>query len=425
MSNMAAESSMEAVAAAVADPAPAIPAGQQGGEAKGAEAGDQGSSGQAEPAPAKNAKAQELYSDEDVQALNAKVEKDGYEPTQDELDKYRLWQQGRKKSGKAPVPEKGGEGAAQEGPGEPGDPVAEALKLVGAKEPGELAAKIKGLQQAMTSSGGKLGEENKALRQRLEGETAGFKALLSDVLAGKAEALEYAQRELGVQIPQKGQGATQAPAQASPDAEDIPDDVADVGTYRLLKAELKQMEAQLAKFQQASQSMLEKSAQEQAHSQWVEELGRVAADFPELAPKGADLGSLLREYWSSNDTDPVDPRLQPMVTLLEYARDNGISNLRHAHVVMNHDKWDKDRQAALLEAERRGAQKVSQHPPTVGLAGQRATGTTDTHYSPVSDTDLQAMLSGDRPIPESWRDDEGQFVRSRVPKNAWKLVFGD
>ncbi len=404
-------------------PAPAAPVADQG-------VAQQADAGAPAPASTSSTKAQDskplLYSDADVAALNAKAEK-GYEPTTAELEAYRRYQKGEKKVAQAPQAD------AQDGEA-PADPLADpqadkataeplqnALKLVGAKDLTELPEKIKGLQQAMTSTGGKLGEQVKQLQKQLEAETQGFKSLLADAMAGVPAAIEYAKKELGIDL------SARAPAQQAEPADeygDIPDDVADVGTYRLLMQEIKGLKGQLSQYEQATKSITDRSAQEQAHASWVETIGSLVAKNPDLSPKGADLGTLLREYWTGTDDAPVDPRIQPIIDVITFAHEQGIPNLEHARTVMTAGAWQKQREAELLEAEKRGMAKLTAHPPTVGLSGQRAQGTTDTHYSPVSEADLKAMTDGERPIPASWKNEQGQFVRSRVPKNAWGLVFG-
>lgn len=425
MSNMIAGNPTVVSNEGPADPGPA-PAVEQG-------VAQQADAGASAPASTPAAKAQPApvdspYSDSDVAELNAKVEK-GYEPTTAELEKYRRYMKGEKKQADKATQ---ADAPASDAKAEPGvepqadqataQPLEAALKLVGAKDASELPEKIKGLQQAMTASGGKLGEQVKSLQSRLTAETQGFKALLADVVAGVPEALDYAQKQLGLDLSSK----RQAPAAAAPVDEfgDIPDDVADVGTYRLLMQEIKGLKGQLSQYEQATKSITDRAAQEQAHASWVETIGGLVAKNPDLQPKGADLGALLREYWTAPDDAPVDPRIQPVIDVITFAHERGISNLEDAHTVLTATKWQKQREAEILEAEKRGMAKLTAHPPTVGLAGQRAQGTTDTHYSPVSEADLKAMADGERPIPVSWKNEQGQFVRSRVPKNAWGLVFG-
>lgn len=358
--------------------------------------------------PAEAEPEEALFSDEDVDELNRKVDKENYEPTDEDYEKYRKWKGGKKRKAKEvePVPAVVEEAKpTEETPKE--DKLSEALALVGAKSPDELADKIKGLQKAMTSSGGKLGDENKRLKEGMANLEASLKAMLS----GDQTAMDRMRQAYGI-----------PPA---PKEEVIPDEVADTGTYRLLKKDFQEISEQVRALREEAARAKEAAEMEKVHLQAVSELTDLSRKYPELAPKTKDLGVLLREFWSGSDEDPVDEELQPIIDLIRFARENGIANLEHAHIVKERDKWEAKRLAELKEAEQRALQKLTQHPPTVGLAATRATGTTDSTYSPVSEEEIRMMLAGEMDIPSEWKDESGRFVRSRVPKSAWGVVFGD
>ncbi len=303
-------------------------------------------------------------------------------------------------------------------------PIQDALKEVGAKSEAELVTKIKDLKKFISGRDSQayayLEKQHKELVQKAEN----HQKWLIDLSMGKADAIDYFQTLTGNSLNAKN------------DLEDIFDPDEFISTDAGLKAnkfaksiieqnkklveqieELRGMTRDSSEFykQQAEKAQIENArAQiESDRSSIKSELASIA-EMPEfrdiLKPTSGTIYQLLDEYWRGNDGDPIDPRIAPIIDVIDNAKQLSGLELKEALL--------KGAKLATFgkTSNKNDNQKKIQPSVNIASAGNK---NINSNYN---ETDIKAMLSNPSKIPSAWMDSDGDLIVDRIPTNLRQYV---
>lgn len=307
------------------------------------------------------------------------------------------------------------------------DSLAEALKEVGAQSAEELLPKIKELKKFIGSRDAQaFAQLDKQYKETLTREKNNI-AWLEDLQKGEPGAIEYLKKFL------PPTAATQLP-QLSPDQYLIDEDEfisPDAGrkvngivkglqdTIQTLKSELDGVKQSTSEATEHYRNQAKTAQIESTRKEIATGLAAIASD-PEfksyLAPTSGNVFDLLREYWQGNDGDPVDPRIEPLISVLEEAKQIGGNDLNAAlKKAAKLASFDRVKNG-ILTAEQRGRQSLAKPSLTpASLAPKTTNGT-------YSESDVHQMLKGQKRIPDSWMDGDGDLDIGKIPANLRHIV---
>jgi hypothetical protein len=307
------------------------------------------------------------------------------------------------------------------------DPVQEALKEVGAKTPEELATKIKELKKFIGSRDAQAFKQLEAQHQELNKKADNHQKWIADLRAGRPEALEYLQKITnGQTLPQQPQSDSEAVF----DEDEFISPEAGRKANQFIGSLKQQIQALQSKLDDVSTTSQEASKyyQKQSHEAQVNsarseiktELSAIALkpEYREfLLPKSGAIPELLDQYWKGDESQPVDPRIQPIVEIFDIAK----SDYPH---LLNEGKYNEafakaakviafeKMQNKLLGAEQRGRQSIQTAKRSIVPS---ASGTKQ--ESVYTTADVQAMVKGSKKIPDSWIDSYGNLDENKIPQS--------
>lgn len=352
---------------------------------------------------------------------------DGYEPTDEELSSYEEWVKGGKATPEPDDSEKevtdleAKESNADSGDSnsDPSKPQSEeeiksltdAMSKVGAKTVDELPGKISGLLSQLGKQGGEMGTQLKEAQSQAQN----ISNLLQDLGEGKQSAIDFMQKT----YPDFGKNFGKAPVQSDP-VQPAPGEFnADNFLDPELAAYVKGLESKVTELQGHQENARTAASQRIAIEQSVNEISQFVKNHPEYWTAAANVGDMTRAYYNQNPSDPVDPRMTEIHKLLDYAQQNKLQTLEDAHLLMNRDSFSQQ----LADAERRGREQALRHAPNNSAASKRNQ-RSETNYTPVSEADIEAIANGNKPIPESWFNENDTWNWDAIPQAAHKYIGG-
>lgn len=335
----------------------------------------------------------EMPSDDFIYQLALKVEKSDYTPNEEEQELLDMWLE----AGNELDPDKLNELEEQ-----PEDLEKEATekaqenslskddlellkKELGAKSESDILSLVKELKASRDRTGSKLGNELKIERERVKAQ----EQFIKDFAQGKPEAIKWA-KENGII------NENQSNRNMDFDDDDYDNEFLDPVAERhnkALREELEELKRELGKQKEAESSKV-------FESQMNSTLTELWATFKDLAPTGniKESLSLFRDFRAGNEGDPIDPRLEKTIELLQFASERNLSSLEDAYFLKNKGNIKKQ----LIEAEERGrASVLNRNQKTVGLANNRGSNGADT----ITEKYISDLENGRVEMPDGWLDE--------------------
>lgn len=378
---------------------------------------------------------QEKYSrDPHAKATKAELELQRKYEGKDEslISGYKKAQSTQDDEDESPAPTKA-KAEEQEGKDE-ADPDSEIFKLVGAKDKSQLPDKIKGLVNEVKKLSGERGEIGRVLKETgysdiktLANDIRGAKGLhqaVVDARNGNPVALEF----LGLNKTQ-----AQAPKQQERFEGEIPEDILDEGLYKYVSTREREAQAKVEALERKLAAMegklapWEKSQEEiQAQSLRASQINHVISKVTELADgvdglwdskKSGPLARALSEFYAT-DGD-YHPDLKPIVEIIEIARDNKLDDLEIALAY-----WERKNGGSLITKARAEAREpFIGKKPNIGLSDRQ--GNHNGQFKTYTEANVQDMAKGRSPIPDSWKDQQGNIIPANVPSHLRHLVLNN
>lgn len=393
--------------------------------------------------------------------LNRKTSEESYEPTEEELDAVLEWEStGRHRALEESETSEVEEGAseeplAEENPetenlsdsedeyGEQGseeqedrvgnvlDPKglsedqsntwSEVAELLGAKSLADIPNKAKELHRNVTSKGGNWGRERKNMEQTINNQ----ESLVQGLIRGDEAALDFAKRTYPNLMRPSSEGNS-APAKKANMPDLSREEALDPAMYDQMQAVIqqnKELQGQLGSVLNKQTDWDNQRVADQAHWELVKETVQVAQKYPaEYLPKTGDISKMVSEYYSSGK---VDPRIQPLASLLETSSSKNISDLDVAHAYMNYGKLKDSRAQDRIDAGKSARQDMINKPRTKGLGKSRGSASPNGAYTPITEGDLRRMSTGEKEMPNDWfHPVTHEPIKAKIPKNAWPLFYG-
>lgn len=337
----------------------------------------------------------ELSGDDRYADIMARLESDPASLTDEELD----FAEGHK-PGAAPAPE-----APAPAPAPTEDPLAEAMKLVGAKDVSELGAKVRELRGKVGEIGDKSNRELQEVRALAE-QRAQHERFVSALAAGDANA--WAALE-------KIRPGSIAAAKAQPQDDGPPDDVLDPKAWAVATAAEKramQLEAEMKELREWRQAQTQQQSQlvehERAVNMTLATVSAVAASRPELADP-----ALLRDVeaymWSQPGNEPsIGDSARTIIGAMELGSKLGIASLAEAV-----DAYARLYPDKVKAPPAQAAQAPTTPAPKQALPGMVAAKAMGSGSGLDAYTEAQ-ILSGD--FPDHWIEPNGKPNWAAIPQ---------
>lgn len=300
--------------------------------------------------------------------------------------------------------------------------IQKAMTKVGAKDVNELPGKIENLLNYMKKSTNDNGNELATLKK----EKSNHVAWISDLQAGKPEAIEYLHSITGKPVTPAKADVSAPPSQEG-DAfidEAVDEPVArEVVALRKTVAELK---AGYAALQKGDAVRVADTERLTAANGWVDDVVDLVvgsgADFG-LSPKEAR--GLAMGYWGpEGHLKAVHPKFQGIHELIQFANERAFPDLKSAHIVWQHEKGTY---AQKLIAATKEGQKTQSHKESVNsfISDKQGRVSSNVPDPQITDERVTAMERGNfNDIPDEWTDDTGTLIPSKVPERFHDLAFG-
>lgn len=425
---------------------------QSGQEQAGASSASAAAAGEAQSqAPASGS------GEADYAELERKVAEEGYSPSVEESIGHEKWvSDGRKPSAKAQEAAKTGEppapepaaGGAPKGE-DPSDSLAGLMRRFKVNSINELPGAIKAFEDERNAAGGQLGRERKSLELKVEelerrlqhvpqqdapmGMDRGqWSRFLEDFRNGVPGALLTAEQMFGYKAGAKPSALPDLPEQP-------PEDIVDEAAWKHMRGYLsgmkstyekrmEEMAQQLEELRSTTGTVVEQAqkAREAAdvarrESLFLEHVGTLAERHPDqYRPPSGDFQKMVREWFH---TGFVDPRIQPLADLYDFATKEGITRLDYAHYVRSGPDFQRLLASEKAEAEKRAREAVLKQGRSPGLSAARAAGG-EASYQHLTSERVQAIVDGREPPPDSWWDEGGERLDpSKVPVEFHSAVF--
>jgi hypothetical protein len=300
------------------------------------------------------------------------------------------------------------------------------MKKVGAKDVTELPGKIADLIRNRDSSGGKLGSENAALKQTIQQ----HEQFLNDLGTGKPEAIEFLTKKVGY-VP----NGTPAPNQEAGPSGQEEVEFRDTDEYldpelathvrnqdTKIQEQAKQIERLLSRDKERDESALT----HRATTGWVDNVVGLVTSPENQKVYGlsaTEARGLAEQYFNEKKADaPIHPKFQKVHELLVYANKEKLPTLEAAHVMHQYKsgKFAQD----IVAATKNGQQNFT---PSVNseMSDKQSRQGNNLPEPTISDDDITRMERGDfEAIPDSWTDEQGNFIPNQVPQRFHDRVFG-
>jgi len=297
----------------------------------------------------------------------------------------------------------------------------EIADLLGAKDLADIPNKTKELHRNLTSKGGNWGRERKTMEQTIQNQ----ESLVQGLIRGDESALDFARRTYPNLMRPSSEGRSTPPKKA-----EMPtlsrEEALDPAMYDQMQAVIqqnKELQDQLGSVLNKQTDWDNQRVADQAHWELVKETVQVAQKYPaEYLPKTGDISKMVSDYYSSGK---VDPRIQPLASLLETSSSKNISDLDVAHAYMNYGKLKDNRAQDLIEAEKSARKEMINKPRTKGLGKSRGSASPTGEYTPITEGDLKRMATGEKEMPNDWfHPVTHEPIKAKIPKNAWPLFYG-
>jgi len=397
------------------------------------------------------------FNAEEYSALNDRVANEDYEPTEEEWGRFDATQKPGEESAEATdaketataTETKVGSGNLETNPDDAGktddekavdlvktvqvnkmtdeqsDVVSKAMARVGAKTPDELEDKILGMQQLVSKKGGEAHEIQTKL-DATQAQVDNMNELLGDLRNGSQAAYDYLRdvigadpSKMGVAATAEAQQAVIAGKQVDIPKQDDPDDIIDPVTHARVLALEKQLldqaaetKSHRAQFDQQNAQYEARARKQMAIGQIADQVANVANEFPDAYQvPGGNIRALVEQHLNGQGTDP---RLAPVLKLMQTARDQNLPNLRAAHVVSSESSFAE----ALLAAEKRGRESVLSQTQSPGMSSARDSAGGGIRNETYSVADVDAMANGSRDMPDEWFNDDGSYRTPNIPAHA-------
>jgi hypothetical protein len=310
------------------------------------------------------------------------------------------------------------------------DTVIEAMKRVGAKTPEEIPDKIKGLQQLVSEKAG----ETKTFEGELETERNRNQQILAavndttlreDVLKGDVNAYAYL-KSIGVNPAAFGAKGTPEEQKAGADPEKPKqedtideDEIIDPKAHaqiQALKDELKKVTGFVTQQNEQNQQFEQARAVQGMRDAITNQAMSVVEEFGEdYKVEGLNMRDEISKHLTGQ---AVDPRLGPMIKVMDFAREHNLPKLRMAHVLMNERRLPQ----SLADAEARGRNSVLQQPTSPAMPDVRGNSGGAPQTETWSEADVEAMANDKMDIPDSWYNPDGSYNTDIVPVHAQKRL---
>lgn len=306
------------------------------------------------------------------------------------------------------------------------DPDQEIYKLVGAKDKTQLPDKLKGLVNEVKKLSGERGEIGRVLK---ETGYSDFKSLANDIKGAKGLHQAVIDARNGVPAALEFLGLNQRQAQAPKQQEhvtgELPDDILDEGLYRHVTSREKEatlradaLERQLRLIQSKLEPWERSNAETQATNQRTMQVNQVISEVTKMADgveglwdskKSGPLAKALSEYYAT-DGD-FHPDLKPIAEIIEIAKEHKLDNLEIALAY-----WERKNGGSLITKAREDArQPFLGKKPNIGLSDRQ--GNHNGQFKSYTEAHVKEMAAGRAPIPDSWKDANGNIVPDKVPSH--------
>jgi len=307
-----------------------------------------------------------------------------------------------------------------------------AMDRVGAKDLSELDGKIEGLIKTMKSSGGKLGSEVKAMKEREQSHIS----WIQELKAGTPEAMAYLEKITGRKFtpqPAKEGDSSSIPSGASepPEDGDLPDeeflDDKLAAEVRSLKKMVKTQAETIEKLSKGEQQRAEANERKTAADGWVDDVVDLVVDPQTQGAFKLSAGearALAQQYWGPDGhTKAVHPKFQPIHELIKFANERSMPDLRSAFIVWQHETGFFAKK--LIQAKKEGGDAVQRPTSKNSFISKKQKNQPNVPQSNISEEDVSRMERGDfDAIPDEWMDDEGNLLPDKVPERFHAAAFG-
>lgn len=290
------------------------------------------------------------------------------------------------------------------------EPIAKAMKSIGAKTVEEIPEKIAGLIQQVHGKDAQAVSTLTKERDTLKTTADTAARFLEDLKAGKPEAFDFLKRQ-GVMLPKE---------MAEPNEPFDPDvDAALGGVLSRQEAKMQKLLSRLEQFEgkaeSEAQARIKQANDERSRSQVVDEALAGAQFIPELkdVPNLRNMIVDLMEYGKS------DPALAPLNKLSEMITSAGekghFYDLETAHYI----DMGKNAKFLIEKAREEGRREAHTSKPNRSLSSV-ASEAQEQNIQQVTEAELDQMEGpgGWRMIPEAWKNADGSMNISKMPKNA-------
>ncbi len=136
----------------------------------------------------------------------------------------------------------------------------------------------------------------------------------------------------------------------------------------------------------------------------------VAKAIPGLANL-ANLREAADAWYRGKD----DPRMEAFGELMTIAKESG-TNLHNALLI----KRGRDADLNVAQARQDGRKDAYSHKPNPSLSGSQG-GKGEGNYQPLTDSQIDAMAEDHTLHPSDWYDKNGDLVKAKIPKKAWRI----
>lgn len=288
------------------------------------------------------------------------------------------------------------------------DAVAKALKEVGAKTVEELPAKIQELRKALSGKDAQAVAQVTKERDTARTDLQAANKLISDLQAGKPEALKFLTEKLGIKLPDG------KPQPAQPFTKEDDDLVGGALSRafeqtQALRSRLEQIEA---KAQEGEQTRQQEQVQSKAKSQVVDEALAVAHLIPELKAL-PNLRNRIIDFQAGKD----DPELSTLSEVFDYvvnahAEKGLMLDPETAFYVMRGKNMD----AALAAAEEKGRKEAYNHKPNKSMSN---VSTEEQSQQTYTDEQVKSWDHDASKIPNEFFDKDMNLDKKKIPQKYW------
>lgn len=295
------------------------------------------------------------------------------------------------------------------------------MKELGAKSKSEILEKIKGFRKAIS---GKLElapeyqqiqKDNAILKQRMQNEIK----LWEDYRAGRPEAVEFVKKNYipdGTPKPQLKEGTARketSDGRLRIDESELIDERGAQHINKVIDTLYDQLEEQrriTSELMSDKTKHSETMAHQTAEQKVVDEMVLVAEQLPHLQ-KVANIRQAIEKWRNGAD----DPRMEYFNDLFEIANKHNVDLPTAADI-------DRGRNStlAIKRAASEAKKEVYDRKPNRSLSEVQGK---QGEFKQFSDSEIQDMVYGKIPMPDSWFDENDNPVPSRIPKRAHRF-FG-